>query len=115
MNHSNRRARSSGTGEGAPNGPPSSDTLRNPGYVVSRSGPDRDGYTQSPLLSCLLYATSSCGVAAGSFLENETSTVLRITYSTGMKNRLSTVENNIPPTIAVPTECRPNLPAPVAK
>src|ERR1019366_10282891 len=45
----------------------------------------------------------------------ETSKVLRITYSTGMKNRLRTVENNMPPTIAVPTECLPSLPAPVAK
>src|SRR6516225_8407190 len=31
-----------------------------------------------------------------------------------MKMRFSTVENNIPPTIAVPTECRPSLPAPLA-
>jgi hypothetical protein len=49
------------------------------------------------------------------FLESETSTVFRITYSTGIKNRFRTVENNMPPTIAVPTECRPSLPAPDAK
>src|ERR1700730_3886772 len=49
------------------------------------------------------------------FRENEVSSVLRITYSTGIKNRFSTVENSMPPTIAVPTECRPSLPAPVAK
>jgi len=36
--------------------------------------------------------------------EIDVSTVLKMTYSTGMKNRFSTVENNMPPTIAVPTE-----------
>src|ERR1700693_3394160 len=49
------------------------------------------------------------------FAENETSNPLTITYSTGIKKRLRTVENNMPPTIAVPTECRPSFPAPVAK
>src|SRR5580700_11763560 len=64
----------------------------------------------------LFYETlTGSGVGSAFLTENEVSRVLRITYSTGIKNRFSTVENNIPPTIAVPTECRPSLPAPVAK
>src|ERR1700693_4566614 len=62
------------------------------------------------------YAISAaCPVSVSFFAENETSNPLTITYSTGIKKRLRMVENNMPPTIAVPTECRPSLPAPVAK
>jgi hypothetical protein len=64
----------------------------------------------------LTYATSAGSLVSASFFaENETRNPLTITYSTGIKKRLRTVENNMPPTIAVPTECRPSLPAPVAK
>jgi hypothetical protein len=59
------------------------------------------------------------GVVVGSacvfFENNETRTPLTITYRTGMKKRLRVVENYMPPTIAVPTEWRPSLPAPEAK
>jgi hypothetical protein len=51
------------------------------------------------------YTVSACGFVRSTLLtESEAGKVLRITYSTGIKNKLSTVENNIPPTIAVPTE-----------
>src|SRR5712672_2104910 len=62
------------------------------------------------------YATSADSLVSTFFSpENETRNPLTITYSTGIKKRLRAVENNMPPTIAVPTECRPSLPAPVAK
>jgi hypothetical protein len=60
-------------------------------------------------------AFTSPSVPSALLAEKEVSNVLRITYNTGMKNKFRTVENNIPPTTAVPTECRPNRPAPVAK
>ncbi len=51
------------------------------------------------------YATSVASLVSDSFFaENETKTPLTITYSTGIKKRLRTVENSMPPTIAVPTE-----------
>ena len=56
---------------------------------------------------------SCCMIGVGPL--NASITVFRITYSTGMKNKFRIVENNMPPTIAVPTECRPSLPAPLAK
>lgn len=65
----------------------------------------------------LCYAATSSLKDSCSFVlpASATSQVFRMTYSTGIKMRFSTVENNIPPTIAVPTECRPSLPAPLAK
>jgi len=69
----------------------------------------------SDRLSGTYETLAGAGVVSVFLAENGVSRVLRITYSTGMKNRFNTVENNIPPTIAVPTECRPSLPAPVAK
>jgi hypothetical protein len=43
-------------------------------------------------------------------VENETSSPLTITYRTVIKKRLTAVENNMPPTIAITTCCRPSFP-----
>jgi hypothetical protein len=76
------------------------------GSAAQRTSP---GYVLNPRIN-------HYSLAGSTFLRlNDSRTVFKITYNTGMKIKFSTVETNIPPTTVVPTERRPIAPAPVAK
>jgi hypothetical protein len=62
-----------------------------------------------------IFAGSAIAPTLGFLRLKNSSDDFTITYSTGMKIRFRTVDNNIPPTTVVPTERRPRAPAPVAK